>query len=330
MKCVYFLIAVICFASQSFAQSFAHPGIELYLAGKNSEAITSLAQAVKQNEFKNNGEVWNYLGLAYTKGNDYKNARKALEKAVRLPPANSTYYSNLTYVYLMSRQSGKARSAANKAIELNPNNVGAYYLRGVASYREQRLSEAEKDAKQAIALDSAYAQAYVLSSSISLAKLEKVVSKGAEVKDNITLLKDAADILKVGIEKCKGSPNAKLVEDEFKSIEAFHNYFANEKPPPTFSKALPEPGVTPIKILSKPRPQYTDSARQANVQGTILLAVLFGANGEIEHVLLLKRLGSGLDEEAVKAARKIKFEPMMKDGRPVPVVKMIEMGFAIY
>jgi TonB family protein len=98
-----------------------------------------------------------------------------------------------------------------------------------------------------------------------------------------------------------------------------------DAPPPPL-----EPGVTPIKILTKPRPKYTDAARQDNTEGKIIVAVVFGANGTIQHVLLLKRLGSGLDEEAVKAARAIKFEPMKRDGKPVAVVKQIEYTFEIF
>ncbi|MBA3770617.1 MAG: energy transducer TonB [Blastocatellia bacterium] len=86
----------------------------------------------------------------------------------------------------------------------------------------------------------------------------------------------------------------------------------------------------PLKILSKPKPGYTDSARTNGKQGTIVLAVLFSANGRIEATLVLKRLGYGLDEHAVNAARRIKFKPKTVGGKPVQVVKMVEYSFAIY
>lgn len=324
------LLASLAFLIPSFAQIASHPGITQYLAGKNSEAISSLALAVKQNEFKSNGEIWNYLGLAYTKGNDHKNARKALERAVKLSPTNSIYHSNLAYVYLLTRQNGKARSAAKKAIEIDSNNVTAYYVRGIASFRDQKLNDAEKDADQVIMIDSTNSQGYILKSNISLAKLERVVSKGSSVRANIAFLREAADTLRVGVEKCKDGPNLKLVEDEFESIKVFYDYFSKESPVSSDPNSAPEPGVTPLKILSKPKPSYTDSARQGNVQGTILVAILFGADGRIQHVLLLKRLGSGLDEQVMIAARKIKFEPVTKDGKPISVVKMVEYGFSIY
>jgi len=47
-------------------------------------------------------------------------------------------------------------------------------------------------------------------------------------------------------------------------------------------------------------------------------------------MLLLNRLGNGLDEHALSAARRMKFEPKTVNGKPVPVVKMVEYSFAIY
>ena len=326
------LLFVLIFAiNVLFAQKSVHPGIDLYLAGKNAEALVSLSRAVKQKEFEANGEVWNYLGLAYIKNIDYKNAKKALEKAVKLTPENSVYHSNLAYVYILSRQTSKASSESKKAIELDPQNITAYYVRGSASVWELKLDDADKDADQIMTIGPTYPQGYLLKSNILVVKLGQHIAKGSTVRDQISFLKDATDVLRSGMEKCKNHPNHKLVDEEFESVETFYKYFSKDKSSSiTTNAAEPEPGVTPIKILSKPRPSYTNSARQANVQGTIKLAVLFGANGMVQHTLILNRLGNGLDEEAIYAARKIQFEPMMKDGKPVSVVKLVEYSFSIF
>jgi protein TonB len=60
------------------------------------------------------------------------------------------------------------------------------------------------------------------------------------------------------------------------------------------------------------------------------LAILLGASGRVERILVLKRLGYGLDEQAVKAAQQIKFEPKKKDGVPVSTVVIFDYGFNIY
>jgi periplasmic protein TonB len=97
-------------------------------------------------------------------------------------------------------------------------------------------------------------------------------------------------------------------------------------PPP------PRPvGVTQgLKILSKPRPGYTDAARQANIQGTVILRVTFLASGQIGSIAPVKGLPSGLTEQAIAAARRISFEPAKRDGIGQTVSRQIEYTFSIY
>ncbi len=90
-------------------------------------------------------------------------------------------------------------------------------------------------------------------------------------------------------------------------------------------------GVTQgIKILSKPRPGYTDSARQNNITGTVILRVTFLASGQVGSISPVKGLGNGLTEQAIAAARRISFEPAKTNGVPQSVTKQIEYTFSIY
>jgi TonB family protein len=85
-----------------------------------------------------------------------------------------------------------------------------------------------------------------------------------------------------------------------------------------------------LKILSKPRPGYTDEARLSGTQGTVILRVTFTASGEVGKIDVVRGLPGGLTERAIAAARKITFEPVMVNGKPVTVTKQIEYGFYIY
>lgn len=90
-------------------------------------------------------------------------------------------------------------------------------------------------------------------------------------------------------------------------------------------------GVTQaVKIISKPRPGYTDSARQANIQGTVILRVTFLGSGQIGSISAVKGLGSGLTEQAIAAARRISFEPAKVNGVGQTVTKQVEYTFSIY
>ncbi len=97
-------------------------------------------------------------------------------------------------------------------------------------------------------------------------------------------------------------------------------------PPPE----RPSGPTTGIQIRSKPRPGYTDTARQNNVQGTVMLRVTFQANGTIGSISPIKGLPNGLTEKAIAAARQISFSPAMRNGQPYSVTKSIQYNFTIY
>lgn len=90
------------------------------------------------------------------------------------------------------------------------------------------------------------------------------------------------------------------------------------------------PATAPLRIISKPRPSYTEDARQSQVTGVVRLKVVFMASGEIGSVTPVSGLSSGLTEQAVAAAKQIKFEPQRTDGVPQTVSKTIEYSFSIY
>lgn len=83
-------------------------------------------------------------------------------------------------------------------------------------------------------------------------------------------------------------------------------------------------------ILSKPRPRYTEQARRQNQQGEVTLRVTFGSNGQVQKIDVVKGLGNGLTESAVKAARQIRFLPAEKNSEPFSVTKTVQFSFSIY
>lgn len=88
--------------------------------------------------------------------------------------------------------------------------------------------------------------------------------------------------------------------------------------------------LTPMRLISKPRPLYTDAARKNNVQGIVTLRITFLANGNIGSISAVQGLPFGLTEEAMAAARKITFEPAKRQGVPVTVTKLVQFSFALY
>ena len=88
-------------------------------------------------------------------------------------------------------------------------------------------------------------------------------------------------------------------------------------------------GVSAPALLSKVEPEYSEEARKAKYQGTVLLYIEVDPSGRAQNMRVLHSLGLGLDEKAMEAVRKWRFRPGTKDGRPVSVVATVEVNFRL-
>jgi TonB family protein len=84
------------------------------------------------------------------------------------------------------------------------------------------------------------------------------------------------------------------------------------------------------RLAMKPEPSYTESARQNQITGTVVLKCVFAANGSVTNIRIVSGLPYGLTERAIDAARKIKFIPAMKDGKYVSMWMQLEYNFNLY
>jgi TonB family protein len=100
------------------------------------------------------------------------------------------------------------------------------------------------------------------------------------------------------------------------------------KPAPSLNPILsPDKQVSPPRALYGPRPDYTEQARQARLQGSVVLAAVIENDGRVGDVRVLQSLGMGLDEKAIAAVRQWKFAAATKDGKPVAVTTKITLNF---
>jgi TonB family protein len=83
-------------------------------------------------------------------------------------------------------------------------------------------------------------------------------------------------------------------------------------------------------ILYKEKAKYTEEARQNKIQGTVVLNVIFTADGRITSIRVVRGLPDGLTEKAIEAAQKIRFNPAVKNGSPVSVRGNLEFSFNLY
>ncbi|HEY0461914.1 MAG TPA: TonB family protein [Pyrinomonadaceae bacterium] len=341
MKTLYKTILLIIFTLVSAGLAVAQAGggdrekgVALYNQGDYENAVKTLKNATKTSAA--DVQAWYYLGLAYLKKDKPKEAEKALAKAVELDNKNAAVHTSLGYVYLLRNNSNGAQTEAKTALALNPNIPDAHYIMGFVSAQNGSYVAAYERARRVIELAPDFALAYRLKSQMlvgSFAAQTGTVTKPKSARSD--LLKEAVTDLEKYLSLSPTGTDAQFQRQYLESLKFFAEYYSRpENQAPNFGTTAQEEeesaGKTPLKILYKQRAGYSGAAREAGVAGKIRVLVGFGANGRIEHILVIKPLGYGLDEEAVKAARAIRFEPATQDGKPVAVVKVVEYTFSIY
>jgi TonB family protein len=86
---------------------------------------------------------------------------------------------------------------------------------------------------------------------------------------------------------------------------------------------------TPVEILEKPKPSYTEEGRKRGVEGEIRLEVQFTADNHVHVLRVLQGLGYGLDEQAMHAAEQIKFKPAMHAGHAIDSTAIVHIIFEL-
>jgi TonB family protein len=87
--------------------------------------------------------------------------------------------------------------------------------------------------------------------------------------------------------------------------------------------------AVPAEIISKPTPIYTQEAKNLRIEGEVQLEVVLEASGGLRVLRVVRGLGHGLDDNAVKAAEQIRFKPAMRDGQPADSTVVLHIVFQI-
>src|SRR5436190_1886570 len=86
-------------------------------------------------------------------------------------------------------------------------------------------------------------------------------------------------------------------------------------------------GVSAPTLARRVDPQYSDAARRARIQGTVVLEAIVSEDGTVKVNRVVRSLDPGLDQNAMAALEQWQFRPAMKDGKPVKVVLNVEVNF---
>jgi TonB family protein len=328
------LILIFVFSISVFAQISADrdKGIELFKQANYKAAIKMLKDFTKQNP--TDYLAFHYLALSFTRENKFKDAEKAFESALKNKPDFAESQTGLAYIYLLRNKLTEAAKSAQKAIALDAGNPETFYVLGSANLRLGNAEAAFENAEQGIKLNPNLASLHLLKAHAimnipftnrnALRRADKYGVASDSIGKFIILSKDLSD--------------SAFWRGQQEALRFYADYYAergkNKSAAPVYDVNAVGTGEdvskTPVKIRTKPRANYTDRARQAGVSGVIRLLVTFSEDGTVKYIIALSSLGYGLDQEAIKAAKNIKFEPERVDGKPVSTVKTVEYSFTIY
>jgi TonB family protein len=89
--------------------------------------------------------------------------------------------------------------------------------------------------------------------------------------------------------------------------------------------------VKPPQVLQQPKPSYTEEAREARIEGIVLVNAVIRKNGRVDQIKVIKGLGYGLDESTVNTlSREWRFKPGTLNDEPVDVSVVMEVSFRLY
>ena len=182
----------------------------------------------------------------------------------------------------------------------------------------------------ALPKQQASAELYVL---LSSGKVEdtQFISGSDSLKEAKTALKTAAFHVRV-----PDGSKGKLLRRGILSCSTYTNpscQFVMLLPNATSALALREQRtnaqIEHPTLITKTEPQYSEAARKARVQGTVLLSIVVDEKGAPRDISVMRSLGSGLDKQAQECVSQWRFNPAKKDGKPLAATAQVEVNFRL-
>ncbi|MEI9811463.1 MAG: energy transducer TonB [Acidobacteriota bacterium] len=80
-------------------------------------------------------------------------------------------------------------------------------------------------------------------------------------------------------------------------------------------------------MIHQVEPEYSEPARRAHIQGIVRLRIDVGLDGLPTNIRVIEGMGMGLDESAIEAVRRWRFQPALSGDLPVVAPAIVEVGF---
>jgi tetratricopeptide (TPR) repeat protein len=263
-------------------------------------------------------------------------AIKKLKDALKLLPTSYSIRTELAYTLLLSGKTEEAVKEGARALgggqqgfypqyALYPHYVlGMLYL-GTEYPADGTRTKAIEEAEAAVKADAAFAPVYLL-------KAQALIQLSATPREN----RETAHQQLLEAERCverfltlaPTANDATFWRGQRAALLAQADYFGETEDGRTVFMSTDLPSIA--AIYKKPEPVYSEQARRIHTVGTARLRLVLAADGSVQNILALKTLPNGLTEQAIEAARGIRFNPGVKDGHPVSQFTIIGYNFNIF
>jgi len=293
-------------------------------------------------------------------------AQALLQSVIRDDPANATAYELLGYIAVRQQKFEEARRWCLESIKLDPQNFAAHYWFAVAAIRKglpDKVSavSAEESLRTAIKLNPSFPFAYdvlavfyatrgiklndaneLMQTALHLVPgLPEVHADQAQVLAAMNRDKEAIAAAEMALKLSHTPEQTATIEtviETLKKVQAERKTARGQKvlllsrgTPAGESRDTSEAATeTGPKAIYAPQADYTEEARNANLEGTCVLSLSVGIDGKPSGIVVVKKLGKGLDQKAIEAVSQWRFQPARRYGRPVPTHLTLNLQFKLF
>lgn len=311
------------------------------------QPLTALQVAARKAEFMAHAE----------RGHE---ARALLQDVLREDPANAQARLTMGYIEFRAGNYDAAQKWCREAVKLDPANYVAHFFYAAAAIKKGEIDQAsrasvEESLRTAIKINPTFAPAYdalAMFDAMQAMRLEEardLIEKAVQMEPGVPEIrvdeaqilsttrqtKEAVRVLELAVKMAHTPEQTAAVENllqELRRMEAEKKSVAisMQKVGGTGANARGMVNETPPKAIYMPAAEYTDEARKARLQGTCVVTLVVGIDGKPSNIVVTKKLGMGLDERAVEAVGRWKFQPGMRNGRPTISHLTLSLKFELF
>lgn len=298
-----------------------------------------------------NHEILDSAAAAYVTSHKYDAAQQLLENSLTIRAETSGDHSSAYAIGLMKLGDLSARRGKLE-------DAMAFYTKAVALGDKPETAPALIYlATQSLAKKDPGAAEGLIDRAIAVAPKGSLATRALLIKGNIALASGLAGVAELQYQQALAqappdSPEAALTMETYaRFLNSQDGGFRTAEALAMLDRAKPirqalvaqiashltpgDPGarvgggVSAPVLTNKQEPEYSEEARIAKYQGTVVLKLVVGTDGLAHDITLVRSLGFGLDEKAAEAVSQWHFTPGTRGGVAVPVQATIEVNFRL-